>query len=405
MSSPSAALKPFLREIQNSLKAKTFQRMILSRPLTSNTHVPTKVTIRPIEINGETRYQWAERVGPREMHQNLTAGELVPRVGSTLGELLGDGRMFTTDREISVRAKGRGQFKLQNRIVEKTSEADDAEQKAEHNRARNYLIPADVPCPFLVAAGVMTADGQVKPTMYHKFRQINRYLELVQDVLPSLPRDGELRVVDFGCGKSYLTFALYHLLTKIHHRDVLMTGLDVRPDVIETCKKIARDLHLDGLSFEVGRIADVPEETVIDLAVSLHACDTATDESLLASVNRRAKVILAVPCCQHEVRPQLRSEPLVGLLKHGILAERLAADVTDALRGLWLEQQGYDARIIEFIELEHTPKNLLLRAVRRPQPLPAKVRAATEEMQSLKSLCGLDSTWLERHQGGMTSGG
>lgn len=394
MSKVPDSLKPFLKEVSASLREKTFQKLILSRPVSNNEQVPTKVTVRPVLIQEEIHYQWVERVGPRELHQNLSADQLIQRVPSILGTLLGDARLFTSEAEICARYKGRGHFQMHRAKSQLASSEPEA-----HNREKNYIIPPNEPCPFLAKAGIMSADGRVKAPMYHKFRQINRYLELIRDLKGTLQKPGSLRVVDYGCGKSYLTFALHHYLTVVEKKTVEMTGLDQRPDVIATCTAIADELQLTGLDFRVGQIVDLPIEGKIDLAVSLHACDTATDEALAAAVLREAQVIVAVPCCQHELRPQIRGETLSGLWKHGILAERFAADVTDALRALWLEQQGYQVQVIEFIELEHTPKNLAIRAARVAKPSRESIRLAKEKSQALKELCGITTTWLDRWDG------
>jgi hypothetical protein len=210
----------------------------------------------------------------------------------------------------------------------------------------------------------MTPAGAVHRRRYAKFRQVNRFLELVGDVLDDLP-EGRLRVVDFGSGRSYLTFALHHLLTSVHARDVELVGLDLKEDVVAECEALAQRLDARGLRFEVGDIAGYADIDQADLVVSLHACDTATDAAIERAVRARAKVILAVPCCQHELLAQLESASLQPLLRYGVLKERFAADVTDAARAQLLALVGYDVQLVEFVELEHTPKNLLIRAVRR----------------------------------------
>ena len=243
-----------------------------------------------------------------------------------------------------------------------------------HDRAKRWLLADGTPVPFLVELGVMTADGRVRAERFAKFRQVNRFLELVEDVLPALP-SRPLRVIDFGSGKSYLTFALHHLLTAVHGRDVEIVGLDLKEDVVESCEALARKLGAAGLRFEVGDIAGHRGEPP-HLVVSLHACDTATDAALERAVRWEAPVILAVPCCQHELSAQLANAALAPLLSRGLLRERFAADVTDAARAQLLEAVGYDVQLVEFVELEHTPKNVLIRAVRRPRRDRAKAYAA-----------------------------
>jgi hypothetical protein len=232
------------------------------------------------------------------------------------------------------------------------------------------------PVPYLVELGVQAADGRVRAPRRAKFRQVNRFVELVDDVVPSLP-DGDLRVVDFGSGRAYLTFALHDLLTRVHGRRVELLGLDLKPNVVAECEALARRLGAEGLRFELGDIADADLEGV-DLVVSLHACDTAADVALERAVRAGAKVILAVPCCQHELLGQLSNDTLRPLLRHGTLRERLVAEVTDAARARLLELAGYEVQVVEFVPLEHTPKNVLLRARRTKRPAHDRARLAQE---------------------------
>ncbi|HLJ12086.1 MAG TPA: SAM-dependent methyltransferase, partial [Planctomycetaceae bacterium] len=244
--------------------------------------------------------------------------------------------------------------------------------------------------------GVMTDEGRVRSAMAHKFRQINRFLEFVDDVVPSLEAGRELRVVDFGCGKSYLTFALHHLLTRIRGRSVSILGLDRNVDVVDQCTRLARRLDLKGLDFRQGDIANHEETEPVDLAVSLHACDTATDDALAKAIGWKSRVILAAPCCQHELAKKIDSRELAPLLRHGILRERLAALATDGLRSLVLEICGYSTQVLEFIDLEHTAKNLLIRAVRRDRADAKQREVRLADYRSLKRLLGLGSPHLEK---------
>jgi SAM-dependent methyltransferase len=219
--------------------------------------------------------------------------------------------------------------------------------------------------PFLVELGVMNAQGKVLAAKYDKFRQINRFLEMIQDVTPYLSKDRRLNIIDFGCGKSYLTFALYHYLVHVLQMDVQMVGLDLKADVIAHCSDLAHKLGYEQLRFEVGDINRYDKVRQVDMVVTLHACDTATDAALDKAVRWDADVILSVPCCQHELFSQVKSAVLAPMLQHGIIKERFAALATDALRAQILDLVGYKTQILEFIDIEHTPKNLLIRAVKR----------------------------------------
>ena len=225
---------------------------------------------------------------------------------------------------------------------------------------------------FLVGLGVQTPDGRVTRARFDKFRQINRYLEFIEDVIDELPKDRTIRIIDFGCGKSYLTFAMYYYLHELQHRDIQVTGLDLKTDVIKHCNELAEKLGYDRLKFERGDISTYDGTDVADMVVTLHACDLATDYALDKAVKWGARVILAVPCCQHELNRQIKCDPLKPVLKYGIIKERVAALLTDALRANLLEQQGYETQILEFIDMEHTPKNLLIRAVKKNGMRPKK---------------------------------
>ncbi|MEZ6046223.1 MAG: SAM-dependent methyltransferase [Planctomycetaceae bacterium] len=348
-----------------------------------------KISIRPVQLKEKPQYQFVRRVNGQEFHENHDRAVVLKEL-QRCSETYGDLHLYTANYDLTARAqKGRSCG------IKQKSPSQQPKEVVEHNRTKQYLIPEGVPCPFLYQIGVMTGEGKIKASRYNKFRQINRFLELVNDVVPSLPKQGMLNIVDFGCGKSYLTFALHHLLTEIQQREVNIVGLDRRPDVIATCSKIAGDLDCSGLEFQKGDIQHYEPGTTIDMAVSLHACDTATDEVIAQAIAWEAKVILAVPCCQHEVAGLLTKDHLHALTQHGILKERYAALVTDALRAKMLEAAGYQVQIVEFIDMEHTAKNLLIRAVkveRQPQVL----KRRREEFQSFREELGLPELTLEK---------
>jgi Methyltransferase domain len=334
-----------------------FTGATLSKPRRSDSGRPGKVTVDPVILRGELRFRWRSHHRDRTVDENLPAEEAERRLAHQLGGEFRQGLLHAVDADWQILAGGKG-----TKVLRRPPSRPRA--RLEHDRRKRRVLPEGEPVPFLVALGVMTPAGAVHRRRYAKFRQVNRFLELVGDVLDELP-EGRLRVVDFGSGRSYLTFALHHLLTAVHGREVELVGLDLKEDVVAECEALARRLDARGLRFEVGDIAGFADLEHSDLVVSLHACDTATDAALERAVRARAKVILAVPCCQHELLTQLESARLQPLLRHGVLKERFAADVTDAARAQLLALVGYDVQLVEFVELEHTPKNLLIRAVRR----------------------------------------
>jgi hypothetical protein len=340
------------------IESEAFTGATLSKPRQQRPDRPARVTVDPVVLGGGLHYRWRYHERTRTSDENLGPEETVRRLTHLLGGEFRQGLLHSTGADHQVLSGDKRTTVLRRAATRPRA-------RLMHDRPKRRVLEEGTPVPFLVALGVMGADGTVKARRYDKFKQVNRFLELVEDVLPALP-DGRLRVVDFGSGKSYLTFAVHHLLTRVHGRDVDIVGLDLRADVVETCETLARKLELQGLRFEVGDIATYAPDGEVQLVVSLHACDTATDLALERAVRWQAQVILAVPCCQHEVSGQLRSDALAPLLARGLLRERFAADVTDAARAQLLEAVGYDTQVLELVSGEHTPKNVLIRAVSRP---------------------------------------
>lgn len=316
-------------------------------------------------------------------HKKMTEAEVAGFIGNHAGITFKNAVLRTEEKEITYLANKKGKITK----LEKTLKSENVtkstgfggsvtERLLSAGKKKNYLIREGNPVPFLVMTGVMTAEGKVISSKYDKFRQINRFLEFINDVLPEVMKnkeDGEpVRIADFGCGKSYLTFAVHYLLSEIRKVPCEIEGLDLKKDVIDYCNKIASDLKLEGIRFSTGDISEYSGEKAPDIVITLHACDTATDFALKYAVSKNAKAILSVPCCQHEVNTQLqkkenpvKDDALFPLLKWGIIREKFSSLVPDVLRGEYLENQGYSVQMLEFIDMEHTPKNILIRAVKR----------------------------------------
>lgn len=319
-----------------------------------------KIKIRPIAQKGELLFQASEQLGKQELHRNYRKEELVQVLARHLREDFKQMQMLTTKENISVLAGKKGNITVKRKCRQEEGRAADLS----HDRQKRYILEEGTAVPFLVDLGVMTPEGKVVKARYDKFRQINRFLEFIEDVRPQLDEGRELTILDFGCGKSYLTFAMYYYLKELQGLDIRVIGLDLKTEVIERCRQLAEKYGYEKLTFLAGDIASYESGGTVDMVVTLHACDTASDYALDKAVKWGAKVILSVPCCQHELNAQIHSSVLEPVLKYGLIKERVAALVTDALRAGYLEEQGYQVQILEFIDMEHTPKNILIRAVK-----------------------------------------
>ncbi|BCG61015.1 methyltransferase [Paenibacillus sp. URB8-2] len=319
----------------------------------------SKVGIKPVQLKNGLHYQFAYYTGSQVEHRNIPAESAADELKLLLGDVFRQGLLCTEEADYQVLISKKLKATILTKPPTKKAAAD-----LSHNRRKQYVLEEGEPVPFLIELGIMNDSGKVHAKKYDKFRQINRFLEMVEDVLPSLPAGRPLTIVDFGCGKSYLTFALYHYLAVREKRELNIVGLDLKADVIAHCSALADKLGYDKLRFLVGDIADYNELDRVDMVVTLHACDTATDAALEKAVRWGASVILSVPCCQHELFAQIENEIMEPLLSHGILKERFSALATDAIRAKLLDLMGYRTQLLEFIDMEHTPKNILIRAVK-----------------------------------------
>lgn len=344
---------------------ETLIRVILSNPSSKDGVI--KICARPMLKNKSLLFQIEEYTKTQVFHKNLTAGD----AGSYLtGKLSSDTSSQTASFKnalvetksftANVLVSKKGTITIKKKV---NASAKQPKISLSHNRKKKYILEEGIPVPFLIDLGVMTQNGNIVNAHYDKFRQINRFLEYIEDILPSLPTGRELRILDFGCGKSYLTFAIYYYLKVLKGYPVRITGLDLKEDVIRHCNELAAKYGYDKLEFLCGDIAYYDGCSQVDMVVTLHACDTATDYALAKAVGWGAKVILSVPCCQHELNKQMKNDLLSPVLHYGILKERMAALMTDGLRAQILEANGYRTQILEFIDMAHTPKNLLIRAV------------------------------------------
>lgn len=352
---PVDSLRKLIHDIfeQNSLITATWSQLRRRDNVSF-----TKVQVKPVSIKNQLHYQFAFHHSNKVLHENLTPDEAEERMIQLCEETFRQGMLCTVEADYQILISKKYKVSILTKSPSKTA------ANLSHNRKKQYVLEEGIPVSFLVELGIMNEEGRVLARKYDKFRQINRFLEMVQDVIQHLPEGRPLTIVDFGCGKSYLTFALYHYLSIQQRRSLRIIGLDLKADVIEHCNDLAKRLHYGDLKFLVGDIADYDELQEVDMVVTLHACDTATDAALEKAVRWGASVILSVPCCQHELFNQIEAPVMEPLLSHGILKERFSALATDAIRAKLLDLLGYKTQLLEFIDMEHTPKNILIRAVR-----------------------------------------
>ena len=314
-----------------------------------------KVIIKKVIKKNEVKHQFEYVYEKKVTHENLDGPEAINQMCNLMENYFRQGVINCIDADYQVLVSKKGKIKILKKSPSRQIE------DMSHNRKKNYILAEGERHPFLIELGIMTPDGKVINSKYDKYRQINRYLELVSDCIPYLNKKEKVRIIDFGCGKAYLTFALYeYLVTKLDY-DVEIVGLDLKEDVIKFCNNLAQKLEYKDLRFVQGDIKGFNEFDDVDMVISLHACDTATDDALARAVAWGSKVILAVPCCQHELNKKIHNRAMQPLLKHGILKERVSSLVTDALRATVLEIMGYTTQVIEFVDMEHTPKNLMIR--------------------------------------------
>ena len=347
-----------------------------------------KIKVRPVMIRDSLYFQVSRYTDKQVFHENMTAEDALETLSGWILHDFRQAQIRMQDEMVTVLVSKKGKATVKSKKA-----ACIETQNLEHNRKKQYIIEEGTAVPFMIDLGVMTESGKIIRTRYDKYRQINRFLEFIEDILPELPTDRTVHIIDFRCGKSYLTFAMYYYLKVLKHYDIRITGLDLKQKVIEDCQALADRYGYDGLQFLCGDIADYNGTDEVDMVVTLHACDTATDYALYKAVKWHASVILSVPCCQHELNRKMQCETLSGAFQYGLIKERTAALMTDAMRGQLLEMKGYKTQLLEFIDMENTPKNILIRGVKSKGLLPKAARKQQmENYQKCRDFFGAELT-------------
>ncbi len=371
-------------EIKKIMEKGELGRIIISKPSSGTSEY------KKIDINKKEKdYQIAKYTQKQVFHENVPAEKVPLRCDELTAESgFRQLNLWTEEKEYSFLLSKKGELKVTGRKLkaEEKKESDIA-----HNRTKKYIIEEGQQVEPLIDMGIFTRDGKVVKSMYDKFRQINRFLEILDDEIGNLKTD-ELNVIDFGCGKSYLTFVVYYYLTELRGIRANIIGLDLKADVIKKCNQAALKYGYENLKFELGDINGYSAPFDVDMVITLHACDTATDYALYNAISWNAKMIFSVPCCQHELNKKIHSDELSLLTRYGIIKERFAALSTDAIRGNLLEYAGYKTQLLEFIDFAHTPKNILIRAVKRPVTPKGSREKALKEVEQLMKEFGTDQT-------------
>lgn len=343
-----------------------------------------KIDMKPFLKEDELYYQIAYVYDKKTTHENIEKDKFIEKING----------LFSDFKQMIVFSIGADYQFLKNKKGVKILKNKPSKKKESllHNRKKKYVLPEGEACTFLEILGLMDKDGRVYKNKYDKFKQINKYLEFIRDIEPELKNKNKIRVVDFGSGKAYLTFALYYYITEIMGLEAEITGIDLKEDVVEFCNQTSKELGFENLKFLCGDIRTFNQFENIDMIVALHACDIATDMAIAQGIKWKSRIIMVVPCCQHELFDQVENNHMKPVLKHGILKERFASLVTDAARGVLLEAEGYTVQFAEFVDLENTPKNILIRAVYNGK----ENKEAYEEYLRFKKLLSIDP-YLERN--------
>lgn len=340
-----------------------------------------------MQIKGKDFVQLEKFTDTQAFHENLNLEDAFDVLINMVMNEYRNINLFTSDADYQIMVSKKGNIKVTQKNPSKKL------KREEHNKQKQYIINENEPCDFLYILGVMNEEGQVFKKKYDKFKQINKFLEIVDDSLSDKNIKDDFMIIDFGCGKAYLTFALYYYFYYIKNIKAKIIGLDLKEEVILFCNETAKKLNYENLKFMYGDIRDFEYKNKVNMIVTLHACDTATDAALIKAIGWDCDIILSVPCCQHEFFNKIENDSLNPMLKHGLIKERMSSLITDSLRSLFLETKGYKVQLMEFISMEHTPKNILIRAVKANK----NTKTAEIEYEEFKKFWNLNDLFIENH--------
>lgn len=373
--------------IKISLAENKFIYGVFTTPRNKSDNPYKKIVSRPISKKDNLFIQLEKFTDKQAFHENYTYEEAAEKIINLIINEYRNINIFTEDADYQVIVSKKGSIKVTEKEPTKSLNI------TEHNKKKQYIINEYEPCDFMIHLGVMNKDGAVYAKKYDKFKQINKFLEIVEDSLKGKTLEDDFMIIDFGCGKAYLTFALYYYFYIIKKVKVRIVGLDLKEEVIEFCNETAEKLNYENLEFIYGDIRDFEYKSNVDMIVTLHACNTATDAALVKAIKWNTEVILSVPCCQHEFYDKIENFNLEPMLKHGLIKERVSSLVTDSLRSLFLETKGYKVQLMEFIPMEHTPKNILIRAIKTN----SENKKAEQDYINFKKFWNLHDLFIENY--------
>ena len=406
-------MQKFINKLQSSLKEGSFVKLTLSKPI-ANSQQPTadlrNVYVKPIILKNEKMFSFTYRYERRDETKNYDAEQTLEVINQLVLNVFLNASLFTLTEDITLLISKKGKSTVMSKAVK-----EQREQNVQHDKVKNRLINTDNPWWFKL--GLTTREGKVTADMQHKFKQICKYVEIVDGVMKNVKFDGKIRIADMGAGKGYLTFALYEYLTQRCKYDIEIEGVEIRPDLVVKINEIIKESNLKDFrfvessieSFDCQQTTDNREQTSSELAhsswlkaqssldvlIALHACNTATDDAIIKGIESGAKLIICAPCCHKQIRQEMEKSKVVDpITRYGIFLERQAVMITDAIRALIMEYYGYKTQVMEFIEMEHTPKNILL--VGRKSDAPVDKDAILKQIEDLKKQYGIEKHYLEK---------
>ena len=405
-------MQKFINKLQSSLNDGSFVKLTLSKPRAKSQEPRAdlnNVYVKPIILKNEKMFSFTYRYERRDETKNYDAEQSFEIIINLLNEVFLNASLFTLTEDVTLLISKKGKATVMTKAVK-----EQREQNVQHDKVKNRLINTDNPWWFKL--GLTTREGKVTADMQHKFKQICKYVEIVDGVMKNVKFDGKIRIADMGAGKGYLTFALYEYLTQRCKYDIEMEGVEIRPDLVVKINEIIKESNLKDFRFVESSIEDymtqrlrdtktqsmadsatlrLCDSTTLDVLIALHACNTATDDAIIKGIESGAKLIICAPCCHKQIRQEMEKSKVVdSITRYGIFLERQAVMITDAIRALIMEYYGYKTQVMEFIEMEHTPKNILL--VGRKSDIPVDKEAILKQIEDLKKQYGIEKHYLEK---------